>query len=432
MVKTSDSLVKLDQAALDVIIAKHELFRQGRSGGSRALLRCHDLSQLVLRGCNLSNADFTGSLFYETDMAQAILDCCILFACDLRRANLRNASLVRADLRGVCLRGASLTGANLSDADLREGSFARFDPDKGISYVNEGGAWAEGVGGVDMRGATLASAKLSGAIATNSDFQDANLSFASFIRGDLSGANLSGANLVGADLSQCVLKNINMRGAVLTGTIIDYSTMVNVDMTGALTNAPAGKSLEKMPVPMKELIELHKLWLDTKGTDGQRLDLSNFDLRAMPLGSKEDLTMLLAEHSVWFKQDISNMNMQASQFAGSDMRNCSFANSDLRGSDFSRTNLIGSKFSRVNLEPLQLEASRLMKSNFTGAALRYTDFTNANLRDVNFTDADLSYSNFTGADLRGAVLKNVVAIDTRGLSSALDLYDSLNEEANSA
>jgi uncharacterized protein YjbI with pentapeptide repeats len=81
---------------------------------------------------------------------------------------------------------------------------------------------------------------------------------------------------------------------------------------------------------------------------------------------------------------------------------------------------------------LQLEASRLMKSNFTGAALRYTDFTNANLRDVNFTDADLSYSNFTGADLRGAVLKNVVAIDTRGLSSALDLYDSLNEEANSA
>ena len=75
----------------------------------------------------------------------------------------------------------------LTDADLREGSFASYDPKKGLSFSGDKAMWKEGAGGVDLRGATLASAKLSGAVATNSNFEDANLSKATFIRGDLTG-----------------------------------------------------------------------------------------------------------------------------------------------------------------------------------------------------------------------------------------------------
>jgi uncharacterized protein YjbI with pentapeptide repeats len=327
------------------------------------------------------------------------MDYCLFFACDLRRANMRKASLIRADLRGACLRGASLTGADLSDADLREGSFATYDPKKGLNFTNKGTAWVEGGGGVDMRGVMLASANLTGVIATNSNFSDADMTRTIFIRGDLSGANLSGADLSLADLSQCVLKNVNMRNAVMVKTVIDYSSLQNVDMTGALTDKPAGKTFEALPLPLDDLRNLHGLWLSSKSTKGRRLDLSHFDLRDAPSFAKQDLTMIIAEHSVWLGQSLAQANIQASQFKNSDLRSCNFGSADMRGSDFSNCNLTGSKFRDVRLEPLLLDNQRFLKSNFSGTNLRHADFTNANLHDVNFANADLSYADFTGADV---------------------------------
>ena len=56
---TEKKLIRLEQAALNAIVAKHEAFRQSRAGGLRANLANHDLSKLVLRGHDLSHADFS-------------------------------------------------------------------------------------------------------------------------------------------------------------------------------------------------------------------------------------------------------------------------------------------------------------------------------------------------------------------------------------
>ncbi len=160
--KDTETLTKLDQDALDKVVALHEAFRQGRTKGVRAKLAHHDLSGLSLKGRDMSYADFTGSVMYEVDMERDQLDYCLFYACDLRKANFRNASLLRADLRGACLRGAIMAGADLTGADMREGAFATFDPEKGLSFISDGEAWADGSGGVDMRGANLGSAKMSG------------------------------------------------------------------------------------------------------------------------------------------------------------------------------------------------------------------------------------------------------------------------------
>lgn len=64
-----------------------------------------------------------------------------------------------------------MAGANLAEADLREGSYATYDPDKGLTFTSDSEAWQEGTGGVDMRGANLGSVKLSGAIAINSNLK---------------------------------------------------------------------------------------------------------------------------------------------------------------------------------------------------------------------------------------------------------------------
>jgi uncharacterized protein YjbI with pentapeptide repeats len=405
-------ITRIKQEELDRIVIRHELFRQGRPGGARANLAHHDLTKLSLRGRDLSHADFTRSILYETDLAKAKLDYCLFFAADLRRANFREASLIRADLRGACMRGASMTGADLTDADLREGSFASYDPQKGLSITTESDAWKEGTGSVDLRGATLSSAKLSGMVAINSNFEDANLSKAVFIRGDLSGANLAGANLAGADLGNCVLKNVNMRGANLSGVLIDPSKLVNVDMTGALTDAPAGKTIDQMPVPIQDLLVLHKQWLDSKGAQGKRLDLSGFDMRKAPSLGKADLTMFHAENSIWYAQDMSRMIMAASRFDHSDLRSCNFDVSDLRGSSFVKANLAGAKLRHAHFEPLLIDTDRLVKTDFSGANLRYTDFAGSDLRDANFTGADLSFANLGGAKLQGAKFHDAKLVET--------------------
>ncbi len=396
------SLTSIDQVELDKIIAKHEAFRMGRSNGVRATLSHFDLSHLNFRGRDLSHADFTGSVLFEADLENAKLDFSLLYACDLRKANFRNASLVRSDLRGACLRGAIMTGADLTSADLREGTFATYDPEKGLSYISDGEAWEEGVGGVDLRGANLGSVKLSGAICTNSNFEDANLSKSIIIRGNLSGANLTGANLAGADLSQCDIRDVSLRGANLTGTLIDFSNLVNVDMTGALTDQPVGLTTDKLPMSLDEMIKQHQLWLKTKGAEGAKLDLSGHDMRNATSLVGANMTMLTAENSVWYGLDLNQINLQASHLSESDFRSCNFAAADLRGSIFQKCTMVGAKFVRARLEPLQLDSKRQLRTTFASSNLRYADFTQAYCRDVDFSGADLSFANFTDADIAGA------------------------------
>ncbi len=303
-----------------------------------------------------------------------------------------------------------MAGADLTGADLREGSFATYDPEKGLSFISDGDAWTDGSGGVDMRGANLGSVKLSGAIAINSNFADANLGKAKIIGGDMSGANLAGANLAGADLSMCKLQNVNLRGANLAGAMMDFSNLKNVDMTGALTNQPIGPTLSQLELPLDELLRLHRAWLKSNGIEGKRLDLSGYDLRDAPNMRGADLTMLIAENTTWHEQDFSNANLQAAQLKGGSFRNCNFTGADLRGTNFTDAIMVNSCFRNVRAEPLLLEGSkRTLKTNFSGAALRFTEIMQANLSEANFTKTDLCSANLsdsiiTGADFSGALL----------------------------
>lgn len=410
---SSEPKTVIDQNELDLIIKKHVAFKKGRANGARAVLQHYDLSGLAFGRCDLSNADFTGSIMVESDLSHCCLDYTIFYACDLRKADFSEASLVRADLRGACLRGAIMANANLVEADLREGSYATYDPDKGLTFTSDSDAWKEGIGGVDMRGANLGSVKLSGAIAINSNFEDADLSKAVISRGNLSGANLSGANLEGADLSQCELKNVNMKGANLTGTMMDFSNLDNVDLSGALTDQPAGHSIEDLEVPMDEMIAYHQIWLKSSGDDGKRMDLSDHDMRGSPSLKGANLTMLAAERTVWYGHDLSSMNLQAATMRQSDFRNCSFLGSDLRGTNFNKCVMTGAKFIKARMEPLLFEGDRKLKTSFANANLRYADFSYTNLKDSNFSEADLSFADFTGADISGANFTGAVMNDTK-------------------
>ena len=90
--------------ALDEILTLHQQWLKDEEMGSRADLRCADLSYANLRCADLRYANLR-----EADLRNA----------NLREANLRNAILSGADLRGANLSDADLRGANLRGADLR-------------------------------------------------------------------------------------------------------------------------------------------------------------------------------------------------------------------------------------------------------------------------------------------------------------------------
>ncbi|MGE0109516.1 MAG: pentapeptide repeat-containing protein [Bdellovibrionales bacterium] len=406
-------LTTLTQEELDKVISRHESFKDGRSSGVRAILQHYNLTGLSFKNRNLSGADLTGSVLLDANFEHAELECTVFYACDLRNANFTESNLSRADLRGACMRGAIMAGANMEEADLREGSYAKYDPDKGLTFTSDSKVWKEGTGGADMRGANLASVKLAGTIAINSNFEDANLTKSTIVRGNLSGANLKGADLSHADLSQCELENVNLEGANLVGVKMDFSNLKDVNLEGVLTDRAMGETLDSQKVPLEELLEMHQVWIKTHGGQGAKLDLSRYDLRSGPSLVGANLTMLIAEHAIWYGRDLSRVSLQAALVRQGDFRQCIFRNADLRGSNFSKSNMVNAKFFNARLEPLMFEGGRSLKTSFKDANLRYANFSGADLRYVDFTGADLTAAILTDAHVKETIFDKAILTDAK-------------------
>ncbi len=129
------------------------------------------------------------------------------------------------DLSGANLDRAHLSGANLGDADLRKAHLS--------------GAI---LGGADLGEAILTEADLSGANLDRAYLRGAYLSGANLTRAilyeaDLREADLSGAILTGADLSKAILTGADLSKADLSGAFLDEAVLARANLSGAtLTN----------------------------------------------------------------------------------------------------------------------------------------------------------------------------------------------------
>ena len=65
-----NELDAVTQMELDDIIKRHMMFTQGQNGGSRAVVQYKNLSYLNFNSSNLSQADFTGSVFLEANLSE--------------------------------------------------------------------------------------------------------------------------------------------------------------------------------------------------------------------------------------------------------------------------------------------------------------------------------------------------------------------------
>ena len=105
---------------------------------SGANLSSADLSSADLSGADLSDADLSGAVLIETDLTFASMSGANMSGTYLDKADLSDANLIETDLSGAVLSGAVLRKAVLIDADLRE------------TYLN----------GIDLHGADLSGTDL--------------------------------------------------------------------------------------------------------------------------------------------------------------------------------------------------------------------------------------------------------------------------------
>ncbi|MBV7486026.1 DUF2169 domain-containing protein [Bordetella sp. BOR01] len=219
-------------------------------------LRGVDLSRAQIERCILRRADLDGAKFHETDLRQ----------CDLAEARLDGSDFNLAMLTGCALDGVSAQGADFSQARLKTVSLAKAvlggtqwaGAQVGECGFEQAAMQAAQAGraqftacrlpGLDagrgdftwatfdqcvltdavFEGATLAHATLIACQASGSTFVDARMpGLRTLKNSDLSRARLDRANMEGASLQGCCLA-----GATLRETRLDRGLVKNCDLTG--------------------------------------------------------------------------------------------------------------------------------------------------------------------------------------------------------
>jgi len=93
---------------------------------------------------------------------------------------------------------------------------------------------------------------------------------------------------------------------------------------------------------LNKLIDLHELWLETNGKQGQRLELYEKDLSGLEIIYK-DLTQ-----AYLFKCNCSKMVLIRCKFYQSALLYCNFIDTYFRNNKFNRADLTGSGFVTVH------------------------------------------------------------------------------------
>ena len=121
---------------------------------------------------------------------------------------------------------------------------------------------------------------------------------------------------------------------------------------------------------LKEILDQHRLWIQSNGAEGQRANLGYAD------------------------------------FTGANLIGANLMNASLSGADLRYANLSGADLGGANLE-----GANLWGADLNGASLHSANLVNANLTRANLTGANLTGANLTGADLDSANLTNAILPD---------------------
>ncbi len=185
-----------------------------------------DLSEVNLRGTELSEANLSRVNFCSADLSGTVLrdancrEANFIWA-NLSEANLNHANLAGADFYRTNLFGAKLNRANCSQARFVEAELSRAN----LSQADLTRA--------DLSEANLNESVLIQANLSEVDLNHANLGRANLVEANLNRANLCQANLKRAELNQTNLSRANLKEACLIEICLKEASLWRATLTGA-------------------------------------------------------------------------------------------------------------------------------------------------------------------------------------------------------
>ena len=106
---------------------------------------------------------------------------------------------------------------------------------------------------------------------------------------------------------------------------------------------------------INEILEQHKLWIDTNGNQGERATLSKADLSGANL----------------FEADLSKADLSGANLSGAYLFRANLSEADLSKADLSEADLSEADLSGANLSEADLSEANLSKADLSGADLSH-------------------------------------------------------------
>lgn len=235
------------------------------------------------------------------------------------------------------------------------------------------------------------------------NFDNQNLTDASFTGAILSDKALTGSKLINAIFSSVILSRTLLDNTILTGSNFTESQLTDADLSGALISNTSFRSTTNVGFTAAQLHSTASY--QSRNLSG--IDLSYNNLEGWDL-SKQDLS-----HVSFGNSQITDMDL-----SGSTIEGVSFSGTTTRG--FTDLQLYSTaSYQDGNLRGLNLSSNDLTNWNFTNQNLSGSIFSGVKLQDANLSGANLTDVTF-GATFNGTILNGA---DTRG-ASGLDLTDA--------
>jgi len=193
---------------------------------------------------------------------------------------------------------------------------------------------------------------------------------------------------------------------------------------------------------LKEILENHKVWVETGGKSGVKANLSGVDLSKENLYSA-DLHKVNLSKANLYSADLHKANLYSAYLSKANLSRANLSGVDLSkanlsGVDLSKANLSGAKLTRAYLVNTTLSGANLSKANLSGVKTSRANLHNANLSKANLSDANLYNANLSKANLSDANLYNTnlskadlsKVVSERAAFERADLYNANLSKAN--
>lgn len=158
---------------------------------------------------------------------------------------------------------------------------------------------------------------------------------------------------------------------------------------------------------LKDILDLHRSWLNSNGVSGARADLSDANLRDAELGGAN------LEHANLERADLSRAKLGGANLSEAVLASARLDNANLEHAVLRGAHLNGAYLTEAHLDDANLTYAELIGTNLTGAVLERADLNRAYL----------DYANLSAVDLRGAYFEPASFVELLEPARARGLED---------